>query len=106
MNALKMKLVEELMSHLSSSQGNDLKSLLDKSKAPMEEEMPEEMMDKPKGISVEKVSVMGKPKGFDEKADEAIESMDGEPKEDLMPGETEMSDDELEELLKQLTSKG
>lgn len=77
MNGLKIKLLDELMHHMKGSQGMDLKSMLDKSKMPMEGSPMEEraespamesmedhsgMGDMPKGMSIEKVSVMGKPK--------------------------------------------
>lgn len=85
MNGLKIKLLDELMEHMRGRQGGGLKGLLDQSKksmdplggalgegSPLEEksESPSEeamedkmgMGDKPKGISIEKVSVMGKPK--------------------------------------------
>lgn len=120
MNPIKMKLLDELLGHLNSSQGKDLKDLIDQMKMkemkekPMDEAMesPEEQMmedklgtemhAKPKGISVEKVSIMGKPKmDSNEKEDMAIddapESMPGK-----MSDHEEMSDDELEELLKKL----
>lgn len=116
MNTLKVKLLEELLSHLSSSQGMDLKSLLDQSKKPpMMEGSPEEealespkdeMMEdgKPKGLSIEKVSVLGKKPGtpgMDDMPDKSggvgVEKagMDG-----MGGDDPEMSDDELEELLK------
>jgi hypothetical protein len=114
MNSLKVKLLDQLMSHLTDSQGRDLKELLDQSKMPMEGSPLEEAMDgpkeallkgdKPKGISIEKVEVLGKPKDptqgqFDEKADQAIQDA-------TSAGEEEMSDDELEELLSQYLKKG
>lgn len=110
MNAMKLKLLEELLTHLTSSQGNDLKSLLD-AKKPEMAEMPEEMDEdgKPKGIAIEKVSVMGKPKqSFDDKASDAIAGFNKKPMEDesdegmleSMGGENEMNDEELEALLK------
>lgn len=76
MNALKVKLLEQLMSHMKSSQGEDFKNKLMMSKKPMMEEgSPEEekmespseemMEDKmggmPKVMEVEKVSLKGKP---------------------------------------------
>lgn len=73
MNPMKLKILEELLSHMDSSSGMDLKSLLDESKkpaeaSPLEEsgESPQAEMDeegKPKGIAIEKVSVLGKKPG-------------------------------------------
>lgn len=79
MNPLKLKLLEELMEHMKSREAGGLKGMLEASKAPpegtsMEEKMesPEEEAleeamgegdkDKPKGIEIEKVSLMAKPK--------------------------------------------
>lgn len=93
MDAMKLQLLEEILEHLSSSQGNDLKSLLDESKKP-----PMEMgMDgKPKGLEVEKVSVMGRPDmDPDEKMKMDMDSSDVSQD----PGEEDMTDDELQELL-------
>ncbi len=96
MNAMKMKLLDELLDFLSSSSGKDLKAQIDQSKAesmsPMGEKPPE-------------MDGMGKPKmpdpSMDEKdPEEMSESPEMEAKEKLMPGEEEMNDDELDELLK------
>src|SRR4051812_25043644 len=110
MDPMKLKLIDELMSHLSGMQASDLKGLVDQAKmakegSPMEEmsESPADEMaedsGKPKGLSVEKVSVMGKPQSFDDKAKDAINGMSdkGDESEDPMkaPGEEEMSEDEL-----------
>lgn len=112
MNSIKMKLLDELLSHLDGMQGNDLKSLLDEhNKPPVDEsvpedsEMPDEMKDamgKPKGIKVESVEIM-KPKSKDDVIDE-VTKPDGMGSEDTSkaPGEDEMSDEELQELLKKL----
>ncbi len=93
---MKMKLLEELLSHLSSSQGMDLKALLDESKMPKEDPMAEvsplEEMDKP-ALSVEKVSVMDKP---EMDASETMDKMADAPGSE----DEEMNDEELEELLK------
>jgi hypothetical protein len=102
--------LEELKTHLDESQGYGLKERLDKLKNPISdpksEGLPEELSgDKPKGIAIEKVSVLAKPKqGFDDKVNEAIESQDEKPSSDsdLLPGEEEMTDEELEELLKRI----
>jgi hypothetical protein len=87
-----IRVLEEILEHLKSSQGDDLKSRLDDSRKPMlpeesseeealeqpQEEEIEDQLGKPKGIEVEKVGILGK------------------------PSEEEPSDDELEELLKKL----
>jgi hypothetical protein len=116
MNALKQKILDELMEHLSNAQGGELKSLLDESKKP---EMGIEGMpgEKPKGLKIESVEVMGKPKmGADDKIKQAIEDASSPKKEDpmsmgdegseasKMPGEEEMSDEELQELIKKYLS--
>jgi hypothetical protein len=97
-----IKGLEELQEHLSISQGSDLKSLLDKSKNPIEPEIEEELGEdgKPKGIAIEKVSIMGKPKNHDDKVGEAIAEMGDEKdkKGMLSDDEEEMTDEELEEL--------
>lgn len=114
MNPLKLKLVEELMHHLGGSQGREFKGMLDASKMPKEGSPLEEALEspkeealedgKPKGISVEKVSIMGKPAkaahmmGGDEKMAPPAEMT---PK-DGGQAEDEMSDDELRELLSKL----
>ncbi len=88
--------LDELIPHLDESQGSKLKDFLDSTKKP---EGVMEIEGSPKGISVEKVSVMKKPEGFDDKVDEAIEGQD--PENPLASkDETELSDEELEELLK------
>ncbi len=133
MNAMKMKLIEEILSHMDNSQGMDLKGLMDeahkpKEGSPLEEalESPEEGAmegDKPKGLSVEKVSILGKPD--DDVASNEKDKTEhtfpgggtlgtrigypGSPKPKPMPKTTamadpsgeheEMSDDELKELL-------
>lgn len=112
MNSFKIqeliKGLQELESHLSDSQGMDLKSRLDNIKNPMkgnplslkEEELMED--GKPKGIAIEKVSVLSKPKSFDDKVEEAISGQVDKSSEKLLPGEEEMTDEELEELLKRI----
>lgn len=117
MNPMKLKLIEELLSHLSDSQGSDLKSMLDESKKPMMEEdeesegLPHEMAEaKPKGLKIESIEVMKKPKRFDDQANEAIAEISKKPEMPMeeeassLPGEEEMSDDELSELLKKYLS--
>lgn len=101
-----IKLLDELRSHLDMSQGMDLKSMLDQSKMGEsqvgvenpDEEALETDENEPKGVSMEKVSLMGKPAIPGEK--ESAMEEDGM---DKLPGEEEMSEDELEELLKKLT---
>ncbi len=107
---MNIKLLEEAISHLSNSQANELKELLDRSRAPMEDAMDasklmpgeEELGEgKPKGISVEKVSILGKKPSMDDKVEEAMKpEMDAK----MVPGEEEMTDDELDELLKKSLS--
>jgi hypothetical protein len=91
--------LNEALSHLDDSQAGDLKSMLDDSKKPsmiegsQDEEGSESPSDeamedgKPKGLSIEKIDVLGKP-GVGDSSDSKL------------PGEDEMSDDELNELLK------
>lgn len=111
MNPMKMKLIEELMSHLDSSQGGDLKSMMDmdKNKAgvgadPLGEEEEMDEMGKPKGIMVKKVSIMGKKPEMEEGS---LGKMGHEMNDVAGVGESpeeEMSDDELSELLKKVLS--
>lgn len=109
-NAIKAKLFDEVMEHLSNSQGSDLKSAFDKMNMPKEEGMEDGGMDMmPKdGMAIEKVKVgmspmdkesmeskapLGKgqagtgaePKGMDEMG--AVDDGD------------EMDDDEIKEML-------
>ncbi len=92
MDAMKLKLLEEILSHLSDSQGSDLKSLLDESKAPpMVEEADPLSGDKPDGLKVKSVEVMGDPLAEKEPGDEMAL--------DEASGGNEMSDEELEELV-------
>jgi hypothetical protein len=112
---IKLKLVGELMEHLHHLQAQDLKELLDKSRMPVKEpgEMPldgTKMADgsdyeddlehgsvkAPKGISVEKVEVIGKPAEDAEMVDAAS------PEKSIEPEEKDLSDDELEELMAKL----
>lgn len=80
----------ETLSHLDLSQGDDLKGLLDKERAPKEESPTEEASESPKDEDLE--IVIGKPK-------QEVGALGSESSEKL-PGEEEMSDDELNELLK------
>lgn len=124
MNAHRLKALEGLLDYISGLQGNDLKSALDETLAekmnPMKDmaaheamESPEQEMieeaalgeeemefgKKPKGISVQKVSVMGIPKSKDGMMeDEMEEGMEN--KEDEL---AEATDDELEELYKKFS---
>lgn len=100
MNPYRLKALEGLLDYLSGLQGGDLKSLMDGSQKPMEGDPIEESMEspkdemmedkmgmdgKPKGIAVEKVSLLGKPE---------VPGMPDMNKEEG-PGAT---DDELDEL--------
>lgn len=117
MNPLKIKLLTELMGHMDSSQGKDLKALKDAEmmekpedealespeKQAIEDELGIEAHDKPKGVAIEKVSLMAKPKG-DELMD-MIRNKTGDlgmGEEEVEGGDEEMSDDELKELLSKL----
>jgi hypothetical protein len=116
MNDLKVKLLEELMNHLGSSQGGELKSLLDQSRAPEDKD--------PNGVKVESVEIMGDKPKFDQQADDAIGDVaekkktlgetigypgfpkdkkglqEGAPDDVAMSNEGDMTDEELEELLR------
>ena len=88
MDALTIKLLEELIDHLKGSEGQDFKSAYDESikpKAPLGVEGEEAMEGSPKGIEIDKISALGKPE------------------EGCEPGEKEMDDEELKELLSKLT---
>lgn len=114
-----LQILSDILKHLDNSQGMGLKSLLDNesketpadeaSESPDQEALEQKLglddkddedkspMDsmpgmKPKGLSVEKVSVMGK--------DPKLAAMGGD---DSGGDDQEMSDDELEELIKKLT---
>lgn len=94
-NARLIGLLDELRDHLSNSQGMDLKGLMDSEKMPK----PDPMGEDPKGVAVEKVSLMGQPM---ESEDAAMDSADGV---DMGGGDDEeMNDDELEELLRNALS--
>jgi|SRR6478609_5139084 len=97
MDPLKLKLINELMDHISTSQGGDLKSMLDEAKMAKEKPMnPLDEATKPKGLAIEKVSVLSKPKP-------EIEDLQKKPSpfgdSTASDSEPEMSDDELKELL-------
>lgn len=113
----KRQLIEELLNHLDSSQGSDLQALIEASKKPTDDPMA--MDGKPKGLAIEKVSVMGKP-GMDDPGKGGMPEPDaddlpgkGDEDSKLMTslginpgmeaeggqGDDEMSDDELKELL-------
>lgn len=113
----KRQLVEDLLAHLEGSQGKELGDMIEAKKNPLGDSM-----DKPKGLSIEKVEVM-KPKeegedgtDFNDQANEAIKGIgagpeEGSPEEEA--GESpalesaedkgddeKLSDEELAELLK------
>lgn len=87
---------------MASSQGKDFKSKLDESKAP-----PMDLEDPQKGLAVEKVSVIGKPKG-DEDLSAMINKKTAGGVGPEMPEEgmddQEMTDDELKELIQKYMS--
>lgn len=102
MDQFRMKALEGLLDYLSGKQGGDLKDLLMAKDAPMEDSDPvgdkmelglpdsddQDMLGKPKGLSVEKVSVLGKP------------DMDSDMDPMQKPEDKDMgvSDDELDQL--------
>jgi hypothetical protein len=91
MDQRKKQLIEELIAHLEDSQGGDLAALMEESKPkPMEGLEAGGEVEKPEGVSIEKVEIEAKPEGEEPIAPEASES----------PTAPEMSDDELAELLK------
>jgi hypothetical protein len=110
MNAMKLKILNELIDHLSASQGGDLKSMLDESKKPNplasgdgddEEGLKDKFGNpiKPKGIAIEKISVMGKPKpDISDIVNKKAPGMFPEEPEGA-DDEKEMNDDELKELI-------
>lgn len=116
MNAMKMKILEELLSHLDDSQGGDLKSLLDQGKNPpmdplKDDDGDDDSLDSigkdpsdPEGLKMKSVEVIGKPKSFDDKAGGAIADISGDKSDNPLTGssggDSEMTDDEFEELLK------
>ncbi len=100
MNPYRMKALEGLLDYLSGLQGADLKSLLDESQKPteglpLEEEDPTTLDGTPKGLAIEKVSILGKPKVDD--------PMSAPPE---MPEEMNATDDELDELYKKFSKRG
>ncbi len=102
MNQYRLKALEGLLDYLSGVQGGDLKSLMDEPESPMpmdpmaspdKDIMEDGMGEDPKGIAIEKVSVMGKPGGVDDALPE-------DPNEIQAKGDMGASDDELDELYK------
>lgn len=104
MNPMKQKILQEIMEAMSAHQGMSLKSRMDSMKKPMggmpgmadveAHEDPAEMMEddhSPKGISMEKVELMGK-KDPDEMSMEDPMGMG-------MDQDPEMSDEDLKELM-------
>ncbi len=102
----KLKLIEELISHLEGSQGNDLGALVEESRKPkMDMSSGDSEVDefgKPKGVAIEKVSVM-KPEGDSDAAlEKGMPELGSAGMADKPMGDSgdEMSDEELAELLK------
>ncbi len=101
MDPMKLKILDAIIQHLTNSQGGDLKSLLDESKAPPMDGSGSD----PKGLEISKVSVLGdkpgdmasavKPDGGVGVDDDSA----GPDADDIKGGDDEMSDDELQELL-------
>lgn len=122
-SSLKEKILEEIMGHLDMSSGEDLKALIQKSKAEKEvpevegmedqEQAPLAKFGKPKGIEIEKLSVLGKPKmnksnplsGKGDQMDELAEDLGGKSKMALGEGSDEMSPEMSDDELKELISK-
>lgn len=104
----KLEMIEEILEHLSGHQAKSLKDLLDKSKMPKEIPMEEgkeghDAMPKEMGIEVDVMKP--KEESFKEESEDPMkEKMDGMDKMDKpeMGGEAEMTDQELEELLKKI----
>jgi hypothetical protein len=100
--SMKEKILEEILDHLNGSQGMDLKKIIDESK--MKSSMEDGMKRKegeygnPKGLEIEKVSILGNPeKGID------ISNNGSKIMKDGINGyneDEEMTDEELEELLR------
>ena len=86
MNPMKLKLLEEILSHLSDSQAGDLKSLLDNENKP-------EAID---SLDAEEITEVP---GSEEIVDKS-DVIPGLEKEASIPGEEDMSDEELSELIK------
>lgn len=105
----KRKLVEELLSHIDTSEGGDLKKLIEQAKAPKDVEA----FGKPKGVSVENVEVIGPEKEEEEAVSEEM-PLEGQPGHEEAESpkmkaaeaalhkadDEELSEDELQELLK------
>lgn len=91
------QLIEELLEHLNNSQGDDLHSLVQASKKPMPADPVES--DKPDGLAIEKVSVMGKPVDGCDDDSKMMADLGIKPGADDGAQEDDMSDDELKELL-------
>jgi hypothetical protein len=104
-----VKRLEEILPKLENIQGQTLKSRLDSLKPPIDEESEEEpkVLGKPKGIAIEKVSILGKPKTVDEEVDDEIDKQDiGKKLSSLSPEkDSDVTDEELEELEKSLKRK-
>src|SRR5690242_16432678 len=98
-------LLDEVMQYMDHKKGQGLKELLEQAKmAKASPEMPG-MGEKPKGLSIEKVSIMGKKPGMegmhphDAKVEEALDEMKKPMDMENKPDGDDMSDDELKELI-------
>lgn len=102
MDPKKLEMIEEILEHLSGHQAKALKDILDKSRAPKEMPMEGEKgegMPKVMGVEVD----VEKPKHpMDKMVDDSIEGNMDKKEPGDMGGEKEMSDEELEELMKHL----
>lgn len=110
---MKLQILDQLLTAMAELQGKGFKSGLDAEKTPPVIEPAVE--GEPKGLSIQKVEVMGEPKqGFDEKANEAIAGVGAKPdeagedpaEEAKESNSEELSEDELEELSKKLSQLG
>lgn len=93
------KILNDLISRLEHHQAMSLKDDMDGRMSGLKS--PSSI---PKNIAMEKISILAKPKNHDDEVDEAIADQKNGQVEDLakskMPGEEDMTDEELEELLK------
>jgi hypothetical protein len=107
MDPKKLEILEEIIEHLSSAQASVLKDLIDKSMASKEDPsaMPGESSEEviPKESDIDGSTSGGELMGMGEETieDAPHPEMEVKPGEE-MGGEGEMSDEELEELLKQI----
>lgn len=107
MNPVKLKVLGEIIDYLTEKQGGNLKSMLDQSKEPMVEEVDVDVMPEGEGMMDEQAMEAGSDLGGEVPEIEAtpegeVEEMAMGEMGDKGPGE-ELTDEELEALLSQLT---